>query len=499
MSRREFLQRVALGTAALAAESHAHAAPRRKRPNVLYVFSDQHRAVSMPDQAHSPVIAPALAAFKRQGLSMERCISNYPLCTPYRAMLMSGRWPYQTGVIANNIALDPGQVSLGSWFQQHGYHTGYVGKWHLQGRGIRFVPAGPARHGFADWRVWVNTNAHFHSWSYDQLSGARIDATGWSCARMSDDALDFIHAQPRDRPWFLMLSLNPPHPPFNAVRADVERYQAEALPLRPNVALPPPASRGGAESRLLESEHTLRLAMQGYYGAISGVDGQFARLLQALEESGQAEDTIVIYTSDHGEMMGSQGRMAKQVPFEEAVRVPFLLRYPGVTRPGEQSSLLFSAVDIYPSLCGLAGLPVPAFCVGRDLSPAMRGESVEAPAYAFLMNQSGDDVEDGRQAGDRWPDQAAPSSDVAADAKFVAQPKYRGVRTATHTYAVALAGRWCLYDNVNDPYQMNNLVRDPHQLALMMRLDAAIADWLDRGGDPFPYAQAVQRFADFPV
>lgn len=128
-----------------------------------------------------------------------------------------------------------------------------------------------------------------------------------------------------------------------------------SLKFQPNVHTQPAGPDTIGTAHYLESEEGIRKAMQGYYGAITGVDEQFGRLLKALEENGQAEDTIVIYTSDHGDMMGSHGRIAKQVPFEESVRVPFMVRYPGVTKKGGASDALFSAVDIYPTLCGLAG------------------------------------------------------------------------------------------------------------------------------------------------
>ncbi|WP_269724657.1 sulfatase-like hydrolase/transferase [Sphingomonas sp. PAMC 26617] len=223
----------------------------------------------------------------------------------------------------------------------------------------------------------------------------------------------------------------------------------------------------------------LRQAMQGYYGAITGVDAEFGRLLAALEAIGAVDDTFVVYTSDHGDMMGSQGRMAKQVPFEESCRVPFFVRYPGVTPKGGASDTLFAAIDIYPTMCGLAGLPVPHHCAGRDLSGVMRGEQTSASPAVFLMNQlprssGGPEAigEDG-DGGEVSPAGSLPSHPgKRLGTKFINQPTYRGLRTDTHTYAVAETGRWCLYDNVADPFQLKNLVSDPAQQALMARFDA---------------------------
>ena len=226
------------------------------------------------------------------------------------------------------------------------------------------------------------------------------------------------------------------------------------------------------------------------------MDLEFARLLKALDDSGQAQDTIVVYTSDHGEMMGSQGRMAKQVPFEESCRVPFLVRYPGVTPSGGKSAALFAAIDIYPTLCGLAGVPVPAGRSGRDLSRIMRGQEVpDSPEIVFLMNQpaGGAEARENEQAEDSAPE------DSRENVPSASHPSYRGARTKTHTYAVMPTGRWCLYDNVADPYQMNNLVRDSQHRPLMEKLDATILAWIESTRDPFPYRAAVGKISDAPA
>ncbi len=146
MNRREFLRR---GAAALAAAACTRIEPtegateeRKRPPNVLYVFSDQHRAVSLPGEPFNGALAPNLDAFRRQSFSMDTCVSNYPLCTPYRGILMTGRWPHQTGLTHNGAPLATNEASLGISFQKAGYHIGYVGKWHLSGKESGFIPQG---------------------------------------------------------------------------------------------------------------------------------------------------------------------------------------------------------------------------------------------------------------------------------------------------------------------------------------------------------------------
>jgi arylsulfatase A-like enzyme len=325
---------------------------------------------------------------------------------------------------------------------------------------------------------------------------------------MTDQAIGFLKQQSKEKPWFLVVSYNPPHPPYNPPEHELEQYSMNSLKFQPNVHTQPAGPDTTGTAHYLESEKGIREAMQGYYGAITGVDEQFGRLLKALEENGQAEDTIVVYTSDHGDMMGSHGRMGKQVPFEESVRVPFLIRYPGVTRKGGASDALFSAVDIYPTLCGLAGIPVPQRCSGRDLSGVVRGRPGRAPEMVFLLNQVFGEQEGeldaepagsgghGRRRGNGGPRREGEGT--GGTLKFVNMPSYRGVRTSTHTYAVTLTGRWLLYDNRADPYQLKNLVHDPEQIPLMEKLDAAILAWTKSMGDSFPYEENTKRYSSFP-
>ena len=428
----------------------------------------------MPGEPVSPVVAPTLAAFRRQNFEMQNCISNYPLCVPYRGIFMSGRWPQQTGLMGNGHALKPSEHGLGSAFQQAGYHTGYIGKWHLNGGEGQFVPAGPNRFGFEDWQAWGQTNNHYHAPTWNPDTGEEIKTDGWGPTLMTDQALTFLKSQPHDKPWLLVVSWNPPHPPFNPPVEDQQPY-GDSPEFRPNVRL---IQSDGTKAHWpeLKDEPTLHHAERGYYGGITGVDKEFARILKALDENGQADNTIVIYTSDHGEMMGAHCRMSKQVPWEESCHVPFYIRIPGSTKPRGSASELFAAIDVYPTLCGLAGIPVPQHCQGRDMSGVMRGHASLHPSEGVIVmsERGGASMEE---------------NDI---------PSYRGIRTATHTYAIIEDGRWCLYDNVADPFQMKNLVDDPSQTALMKRLEALILDWQKAVGDKFPLEAAAANVSKYP-
>ncbi|WP_446743560.1 sulfatase family protein [Silvibacterium acidisoli] len=477
MNRREFLKQSAATSIAAAALQTAGAEPATgKKLNVLYVFSDQHRAQSLPGEPFNQAEAPSLDRFRRQNLSMDSCISNYPLCVPHRGILISGLYPNQSHVVGNENSLEPIVPGLGETFQKAGYHTGYVGKWHLfHGEG-QFVPKGPYRFGFEDWHAWANTNKHYDGITFDQETGERQIMPGYQPTRMTDQAVDFINGQKNAaKPWFLVVSWNPPHPPYDPPAEERDRYDAAALKLRPNVRMPIPADKIVNPWPALKSLETLHQAEQGYYGAITAIDKEFARLLKALEDNGMADNTMVIYTSDHGEMMGSHGHMAKQMPHEESCRVPFFLRHPE-GRQQHASDTLFASVDIYPTLCGLAGIPVPKHCSGRDVSTHMLGKrGFQESEMVFLMNNQG-----------------------PANRQEIDTPTYRGIRTKTHTYAVQLDGRWVLYDNVADPYQMKNLVQDPANKDMIAKFDAALIAWSKETGDDFPYESALKSYSSYP-
>jgi arylsulfatase A-like enzyme len=476
MNRREFVRNSMAAAVVAKAGVEAKAAMPAPRPkmNVLYLFSDQHREASMPGKPLCPVQAPNLAKFQRENFSMENCISNYPLCTPYRGILISGRYPQQSGVMGNGHTLAPDANALGHTFANGGYHTGYVGKWHLEDFHEEvFVPKGPRRQGFEDWRMWAASGKHYGSWTFNSDTGEKIQPSGWNATLFTDDALKFLHQQSAEKPWFLAVSWNPPHPPFNPPKKYLDMYPKEKMALYPNIKKPTPESV--IFTPWVKNEDTLREAEQGYYGSITGIDNEFGRILAALEETGQADNTIVIYTSDHGEMMGAHGLGHKEVPFEESCHVPFIIRIPGVTKAGGSSKELFGAIDIFPTLCGLAGIPVPKHCPGRDMSVVMRGGKAEPVPGIFLMANRGGGF-------------------VFSDPT----PFYRGIRTETHTYAVAEEGRWILYDNIADPYQQNNLVADPKYKALMEELDQHVLAWQESVGDAFQYRDVMNLVSNFP-
>lgn len=441
MRRRRFLAgALASGVAAAGWRNLRVAAA--ERPNVVFVFSDEHRYQSMSISEMPELRTPNMAQLAEQGTFFTHCISNYPVCTPYRGMLQTGQWPQQTGVIDNNIPLNPAEPTIAKAFQSAGYHTGYIGKWHLGGE--RAEPFG-----YDTSLIWTGVNQHFDHAEFHPADSDPVKPRGYSAERMTDQAIEFIDRQ-RNDPFFLMLSLNPPHADFlGAPEAMKAMYPEGSLPFRPNYG-PPPDRLGDAPDIATRNSWPY---YQGYHAHISAIDQQLGRIMEGLDDLGIADNTILVYTSDHGSMFGSHGVGSKRQPYEESIRVPFIARWPGAIPAGPRRGDLFGTIDLVPTLCGLAGITAPPSCAGRDLSANVRGQAPEARTPQFIMHIAKNNA----SGGDKHP-----------------APLFRGLRTVSHTYACEPDRPWCLFDNEADPYQQKNLIASPDHAAMRAELHDAL-------------------------
>ena len=433
------------------------------RPNVLFVLSDQHRYCSMPGVDGCEVLAPNLERLQRAGTSFTNCFSNYPLCAPARGMLISGRWPSDTGVFNNLSELEPSTSSLGEIFARGGYQTCYIGKWHLHGGpqetvdgNDRYIPPGPGRHGFERMSVWTETNRHWDSVRYEEGSGAAVRTSGYNATLMTDEALEFLSKRDRTRPFFLVLSLNPPHPPLDDAPPDyLDLYTGRSLSMRQNV----PESMASGAQLVPAGAHrnhvtmTLQEQLGQYYAHISAVDAEIGRLLTKLEETDALAETLIVYTSDHGDMLGSHGKLRKGAFFRESAQVPLVLAWPGKIAAGQENEMLIGLIDIYPSLLGLCGLDVPDTARGADLSTGILAKHRTGARYVVHFSTSQDDS--GFREGSR------------------------GLRTPHHLYFTdGIEER--LFDSVDDPLEMRDLAADSEY----SNLKALLADCLRRALPP---------------
>lgn len=448
ISRRKFL--TTTGVSLVAGYGLAgSAAAKVEQPNVVFVFSDEHRYQSMSFTEMAAMQTPAMARMANEGFTFHHCVSNYPVCSPYRAMLMTGRYPYQTGVIDNNIPLREEEFSVGDAFRQAGYRTGYIGKWHLGG--TRAEPFG-----FDTSLIWTNTNTHYDASVYHPAEGKPQKPKGYNATLMTDQALAFMK-ESNEKPYLLMLSLNPPHSRFTDAPPEKRAlYPDGSLPFRPNMDLAT-ASDSGHIAQRNQSPH-----YEGYHAHITAVDEELQRVLKAAESS--SRDTIVIYSSDHGSMFGSHGVGSKRQPFEESIRIPFMAWCPQRIAAEKGSNALIGAIDMMPTLCGLAGVEQPGSCMGQDFSGHILGQGGPEPEAQLIMHISKDNA----SGGQKHP-----------------APIFRGVRTARHTYAVGEENLMYLFDNREDPYQMNNLAARSEHETLRKELHAILVKLLENAEDPY--------------
>ncbi len=435
-------------------------------PNLLFVFGDQWRAQAFGHAGDPNVRTPRIDAFAAESVSMANAVSNVPLCCPWRASLLTGQYPLTHGIIVNDQSLKSDPVGFATALNASGYHTGYIGKWHVDGRGrLAFIPP-ERRLGFRYWRGLECTHDYAHSAYYADTPERRFWEGDYDAFAQTGLARDYLRERAGDgQPFALFLSWGPPHDPYAAAPERYRRlYDPAALALRRNV---PPAARARAREWL-----------QGYYAHCTALDGCFGTLLDELDRLGMAENTIVVFTSDHGDMLGSHGFRDKQHPFEESVRVPFLLRWPrGPGRGGRTETAPFGAPDIMPTLLGLCGADIPDTVEGVDFSPLLRGERrVDAgPAYLACYR----------------PHHQWHYAGFGRD--------YRGIRTERHTYVRDHDGPWLLFDNQDDPYQMRNLVGYPSSRALRDTLDAELHRVLEERGDAFASGDELCRRYDIAL
>lgn len=430
-------------TTAIAA-SGLRATPARS-PNLLFLLADQWRAQALAADGLKDLQAPNLERLAREGIQFQRAYTCYPLCSPSRAALITGRFPHSSGVTRDDVPLPPDQPSIAAQFHQAGYRTGYIGKWNLDGAETPgYVPPGPRRRGFDYWAAFNRGNRYFDS-IYFRDPPDPIRAGGFEPDYQTSLAIEFLE-QNKQNPFCLFVSWGPPQPPRTPPPHTAKLYDPRSIHLRGNVPD--------------EIEARVRQAYDDYYALCSAIDENVGRLLDALDKADLADDTIVVFTSGHGDMLGSHGLEDKDVPYEEAVRVPLLIRYPPLLKPGllktgtKRDDLLISSVDLMPSLLSLCGVSIPPGVQGKDLSTAIVNAAVAGQESIFIEGRLG--------SKDQWRTIVRGLDKLVVDGNI----------EVTH-----------LYNLGRDPLEMDNLARQPSQELKRDELTALLKDWMRRTED----------------
>jgi arylsulfatase A-like enzyme len=410
----------------------------RGAPNVLFVLADGWRGQTLVSAGDPNLRAPNLDRLAREGAYCSRAYTSYAVCCPSRAAILTGKFPHAAGVTHNHSLLPLEQPTMSRILKRAGYRTAFIGKWHLDGaESPGFVP--PARRrGFDYWAAYNVAHQHYDS-VYFGDGPLPIRTSGFEADILTGLAVDFLR-KASGQPFYLYLALVPPHAPY-APPPRHATYDPARLRLRENV----PRS----------AEAATRRDLAGYYGLCSAVDENVGRLLRELDERGLAEDTIVVFTSDHGQMLGSQGLDGIDLPYEEASRVPLLIRYPRRIRAGTVVDALVSNVDYAQTLLSLCGMTAPAGMQGVNLAGLLT-RSARAPRDSvYAEGQIG-------QAGE-W------RMVVRGDYKLVVDRALR----PTH-----------LYQLERDPFERENLVGVSAERRVLDGLRARLGRWAASTGDP---------------
>lgn len=441
-----------------------------ERPNILLILPDQLRASALGCDGNTDVKTPNIDRLAADGVRFPHTYANVPVCCPARAILLTGTYPHVNGMVANDLRLRESQVTVAEILRDAGYRTGFVGKWHLDGgpRDPGFVPPGPRRQGFEFWAAYECHHQHFRP-TYFRDTPEQLTVRKFEPEASCDFAVEFLRTQPKGKPFFLTVQMGPPHDPYGAP----EEYMRQYIPER---ITPPENWQPGSERRAARTAGDRatgeifgryvatggREEIAAYYAAITALDDQVGRLMKTLAELELDENTIVLFTSDHGDMLGSHGLRRKRKPYNESARVPGILRWPASIPKGRVVETLFSHVDMAPTLLALTGIKPPQNMQGTDLSQVALGHTTAGPDAVLLQIF------------------------VPYNPDQVAKP-WRGIVTHRHTYARFEGEPWLLVDRKSDPAELHNLIGQPAHANLQRELDEQLAALMKKHGDAWSF------------
>lgn len=447
-----------------------------KKPNLIYVFADQLRYQSVGYAGDEKAHTPNIDHFASESVNFMNAVSSTPVCAPYRASLFTGKYTSSTGMVINELRINPHHRCFAHVLNNHGYEVGYIGKWHLWAAQAghhhdlqnAYVPPGPHRLGFEGYWAGYNFHHEYYGAYYYGDDPQKIELDQYEPDAQTDLAIEYIQKRAkRDKPFALFLSWGPPHDPWQKDNVPEEFYnmfREVEFTLPPNWRdTPDPYMDQNTDPNRWLSywKQNIPEFLRVYYAMNANLDWNFGRLLQAIEQVGIADDTIVVFTSDHGEMFGANGRVNKLIFYEEACRVPFLVRWPGQIPAGHISDACLGTPDIMPTLLSLMGLPYPDEVEGTDLSDVALGKDGPEPEAAFLQGMGHTFL---WKNGSEW----------------------RGLRDKQFTYAMYRVDQSeCLFDHQNDPLQLTNLINDPKYAPILERFRTMLKSKMTELNDTF--------------
>jgi arylsulfatase A-like enzyme len=472
------------------------------RPNILFIMSDDHAAHAISAYSGRINQTPHLDRLAREGVRFDRCFAVNSICSPSRATILTGKYSHLNGVPVFN-RFDGAQPTAAKYLQAAGYYTGMIGKWHL----------GSDPTGFDYWTVLPGQGV-YHDPAFLSPTGRRV-IKGYATDIITDLSIEFLRKRPQDQPFFLMCHHKAPHRPWAPDDRHAQLYNDRDIPepptLRDDYATrtdaaheaemtiardltyrdlkikPPPGLKGAeltkwnqtkpmeltvemdGQKRTLTGDDLVKWKYQkyikDYLRCIASIDENVGRLLDFLDQSGLATNTLVIYTSDQGFFLGDHGWYDKRFMYEESIKMPFLVRWPGVIKPGTTQAAMSLNIDFAPTFLDVAGLAVPPDMQGRSLLPLLGGERPTDWRTSWYYRYYHDPGDHNTRA-------------------------HYGVRTETHKLIYFWKKRqWELYDLVNDPAELHNLYHDPAQASTVAALQKELYRLKKEVGDHDQYSR----------
>ena len=412
-------------------------------PNLIVLLSDQLRRQALGVHGDPDARTPHLDAFAQQGVRFDNACSTYPICVPFRFTLMTGEYAHVRKVPGIEYAMSTEERTLADEFNEAGYETIYVGKWHLDGGHGRLGSAVQVnrtripRSRQGRWQKWYGfelRNDPFDTCYFEDDDPTPKKIDGYQTDGLFQIGMDHIKDRVDDRPFCMVISVEPPHDPFVAPEDVQSAWEARDIVLPENFDVADPVQR-----------ETFILNRKRYNAMVENLDANVGKMMAFLKAEGLSDDTVVVFLSDHGELAGAHGLRAKQWPYEESVGIPLMVWDPRIReRAGTVIEDPTCTEDLFPTLLGLAGLVPKNEVPGTNLTPLIHGD-VDA------LDREGVLLEFVAELRERPP---------------FFDEVWRGFRTRDYKYTVKgnnMGGRpWQFFDLKNDPGEMNNLVDDPN-------------------------------------
>jgi arylsulfatase A-like enzyme len=463
-----------------AAASLAATVQAADQPNIVFIMSDDHAAHALGAYGGRLAVldpTPRLDQLAREGMRFDRAFVTNSICTPSRATLLTGQYSHVNGVPVFN-PIDPDHPVFPTALRTAGYHTALIGKWHL----------GTDPVGFDDWEILPGQGAYFDPLLYTASSEHKYE--GHASDVITDLAIERLESRPAGKPFLLMVHHKAPHRRWEphprhaaeyhrrvipepdtlfddySTRADAVREQRQSIAYdltKEDLKEPPPEGLEGAELVRWQYQRYMR----DYLACVKGVDESVGRIVDWLENHGLRENTVVIYTSDQGFFLGEHGMYDKRFMYEEALRMPLVVRWPAVISPGSSCNELVINCDFAPTFLDLAGASASEQMQGRSLTPLFRGEHPRDWRTAFYYRYYHDPGDHNTRA-------------------------HYGIRTTTHKLIhFWRQDQWECYDLVNDPRELNNIYGDASSAEFVAGLKAQLEQLKREVGDRDQFAEVL--------